>query len=285
MLFAIATAISIITSVIWLTFIYKLDRYNKEPFLFMLKTFVAGALFSFLALVLNTFFSKMLGNGYGMLLVGLVEEGVKILAFYAVVYKSKEFDEPLDGVLYAGIVALGFGFAENILYNMQIMKITNHATASLIIRGFMPFVHVLFASVWGYAIGEQKRYIAGKKMVFAAYIIAAAAHSFYDISAFVFPLFSLVIVIVLLFLFIGKIKNLNRVSPYNNFYLINCPNCKAKIKENSQFCPNCSKKIFIFSGLYKIYCPNCQQSVLRSWKFCKNCGKELNKFNKERGDE
>ncbi len=275
MLFAVATVISIITSIIWLVFIYRLDRYNKESIAFMIKAFFAGALFSFLALVLNTFFGTVLGRGNELFLVGLVEEGVKILAFYVVVYKSKEFNEPLDGVLYAGIVALGFGFAENILYNQRIIQLTNEASVALIFRGFMPFVHVLFASIWGYAIGEQKRYIASKKRVFLAYIIAAFAHSFYDISIFIYPLIPFIIVALLLFIFISKVKNLNRVSPYNNFYLISCPNCKAKIKENSQFCPNCSKKIFIFSGLYKIYCPNCQHSVFRSWKFCKNCGSNL----------
>ena len=47
------------------------------------------------------------------LVVGLVEEGAKILAVGGFARRRKEFDEPVYGIVYASAAAIGFASVEN----------------------------------------------------------------------------------------------------------------------------------------------------------------------------
>ena len=50
------------------------------------------------------------------LVIGPCEELAKFLAVRLFVYRNKEFNEPLDGIIYAAAAALGFASLENVLY-------------------------------------------------------------------------------------------------------------------------------------------------------------------------
>ena len=45
-----------------------------------------------------------------------VEEGFKFLVFYFVVLKLKDFDEPMDALVYGVTISLGFATLENLYY-------------------------------------------------------------------------------------------------------------------------------------------------------------------------
>jgi RsiW-degrading membrane proteinase PrsW (M82 family) len=117
-----STIVSFITAIIWLLFIYKLDKYDKEPLKLILKVFLGGVVFSFLALYVNSYVSTHYGMIKALMLVGFIEEFVKFLPVFLIAYNSKYFDEPLDGLFYAGVSALGFAFMENITYNKIILQ-------------------------------------------------------------------------------------------------------------------------------------------------------------------
>ena len=108
--------------------LYWLDRYEKEPRLLLAAAFVWGALISAgVAFVVNT----VLGMGVyavtgsamltelatGSLVAPPVEESLKGLAVLLIflIFRS-EFDSVLDGIVYAGITALGFAATENAYY-------------------------------------------------------------------------------------------------------------------------------------------------------------------------
>lgn len=108
--------------------VYWLDRYEKEPLLLLGGVFVWGAVVAAgAAFLLNT----MLGVGVylfthsetateiatGSLIAPIVEESLKGFAVLIVflVFRS-EFDSLLDGIVYAGIAALGFAATENVFY-------------------------------------------------------------------------------------------------------------------------------------------------------------------------
>jgi RsiW-degrading membrane proteinase PrsW (M82 family) len=109
-------------------FVYWLDRYEKEPLALLGAAFFWGAVIAAGgAYIVNT----VLGIGiYAMsgsadladqatasLVAPLVEEGLKGLAVVLVfLFFHKEFDSILDGIIYAGITALGFAATENVLY-------------------------------------------------------------------------------------------------------------------------------------------------------------------------
>ncbi len=109
-------------------FIYWLDRYEKEPLALLGAAFFWGAVVAAGgAYVINTIFGigfyALTGSGdvadqaTASLVAPFVEEGLKGLAVLIVfLFFRREFDSVLDGIIYAGIAALGFAATENILY-------------------------------------------------------------------------------------------------------------------------------------------------------------------------
>jgi RsiW-degrading membrane proteinase PrsW (M82 family) len=108
--------------------IYSLDRYEKEPALLLEGTFVWGAVVAAIGAMIAEFvfqfgvFALTGSKAVSMLttvsLFGpLSEETLKGFAVLIVflVFRS-EFDDILDGIVYAGIAALGFAATENVLY-------------------------------------------------------------------------------------------------------------------------------------------------------------------------
>jgi len=111
--------------------IYWLDRYEKEPLLLLGAVFIWGAVFAAGgAFILNTTFGigvfLLTGSegttelATGSVSAPLVEESLKGLAVLIVfLLFRKEFDSLLDGVVYAGVTALGFAATENSFYIWQ----------------------------------------------------------------------------------------------------------------------------------------------------------------------
>jgi len=108
--------------------VYWLDRYEKEPKILLGGVFVWGAVVAAgFAFIINT----LLGLGIyvvtnsdaitefatGSVIAPPVEEILKGFAVLVVfMVFRKEFDSVLDGIIYAGIVALGFAATENTYY-------------------------------------------------------------------------------------------------------------------------------------------------------------------------
>lgn len=108
--------------------LYWLDRYEKEPLTLLGGVFLWGAVVaSGSAFIINT----ALGVGLyvftgseaitelstGSLIAPIVEETLKGLAVSLVfLVFRREFDSLLDGIIYAGVTALGFAASENAYY-------------------------------------------------------------------------------------------------------------------------------------------------------------------------
>jgi len=109
-------------------FVNWLDRYEKEPKLLLGAAFLWGVVIAGGgAFILNTAFGigiYVLTGSEGAAEVGttsivapIIEEGLKGLAVLVVFFMFRtEFDSILDGVVYAGITAMGFAAIENVLY-------------------------------------------------------------------------------------------------------------------------------------------------------------------------
>lgn len=108
--------------------LYWLDRYEKEPIPLLIGVFAWGMLVAAGgAYVLNTVFAigvfGVTGSeaaseiATGSISAPLIEEGLKGMAVLLVfLIFRREFDSILDGIVYAGIAALGFAATENVLY-------------------------------------------------------------------------------------------------------------------------------------------------------------------------
>ena len=120
---------------------------------------------------------------YAMLAIGPIEEVSKLLFFVLVILRLKEFDEPLDGIIYASFIGLGYAAVENWQYLDYLTPTEAYA------RGFAsPVIHILFASIWGHWIGCA--FLQGRSIIVAAGIglaIAASLHGLYDFVVILNP--------------------------------------------------------------------------------------------------
>src|ERR687894_1557903 len=108
------------------TFLW-IDRWEPEPPRTLLVAFLWGACFAALsALLINSSASMVVDQVLGrdeadffgaVAIAPVVEEAVKgAFLVGLLVFRRREFDGVVDGVVYAGLVAAGFAFTENILY-------------------------------------------------------------------------------------------------------------------------------------------------------------------------
>ncbi len=193
---ALATAcfvVPILLSVAWLAFIRRFDRAHPEPLWLVAITFVLGGIstipagFAELFLVnLSPWLDPRIvtfgGQLYALplafvvftLVVGTCEEGAKMLgAGFAV--RRREFDEPVDGIVYGMVSSLGFAAAENIRY----FALTRLSAPIVIARCFMSVpAHMFFGAIWGYALGA--RLVERRPRVLLFLALAAAAHGLFD---------------------------------------------------------------------------------------------------------
>ncbi len=128
MAFILAVILSFIPACIYSWIAYWMDRYEKEPFHIVVKVFLWGAIVATIGAIIASAFlqagvflitkSGEITDVAGIVLIApFVEESLKGLAVLLVFkHYRHEFDSILDGIIYAGIVALGFAATENVLY-------------------------------------------------------------------------------------------------------------------------------------------------------------------------
>jgi RsiW-degrading membrane proteinase PrsW (M82 family) len=128
MAFLVSLFFGFVPMFIFAAMVYWLDRYEKEPKVLLGAAFTWGVVIAGGgAFIINT----ILGIGVfaitgspgatevvtASVIAPIVEEALKGLAVLVVFFLfRKEFDSILDGIIYAGITALGFAAIENVLY-------------------------------------------------------------------------------------------------------------------------------------------------------------------------
>jgi RsiW-degrading membrane proteinase PrsW (M82 family) len=140
-------------------YIYFRDKYQKEPIGILLKSLLIGALITIPVALLEQFFKLFDDHFSGLLkitytafiLAALVEESCKYLAFYLLIWRSKNFNEKFDGITYSVFISLGFAGIENVLYVFE------YGYSVGLIRAFTAVpAHALFGIVMGYHFGLAK---------------------------------------------------------------------------------------------------------------------------------
>jgi len=131
---------------------------------------------------------------YAMLAIGPIEEIAKLLPFVLIVLRFKAFDEPLDGIIYASFIGLGYAASENIDYLDYLTPLEAAA------RGFAsPVIHILFASIWAYWITNawlNQKPLAAATIV--GFLLSALLHGFYDFLVLQNPTSALPIAAILI---------------------------------------------------------------------------------------
>jgi len=198
----------VLPALFWAGYHYHKDRHLPEPPGNLLACIVLGiaaawlsrGLYWSLGLVGLRYDAVALANdfppglfAYAVLVIGPVEEITKLLPFLLIVRRFRSFDEPLDGIIYASFIALGYAAAENVYYLQYLSPLESVA------RGFAgPVVHILFASIWGHWVGLA--HIAGRPIVSTAFVstlVAAVLHGIYDFIVLLKPAGALPVAVLL----------------------------------------------------------------------------------------
>lgn len=173
-----------------------LDRFEIEPKRLLLFAAEWGALVaSVIALVLNGISVSVLRTldnntpltTEAVMVAPFVEETAKGLGVLAIVlFRRREFDGIVDGLVYAGITAAGFAFAENILYLSQAFHDGGGwAVAQLFVLRCVvsPFAHPLFTICTGVGLGLAVTARSSRLRVVApplGWLCAVALHSLWN---------------------------------------------------------------------------------------------------------
>jgi protease PrsW len=182
-----------------LWFYLWLDSYEPEPRRYLAAGLGWGAVvattFSVVFTALGAELSDVRGRTIGVVWAPVSEEFAKGLFLLAVVLlRRRELHGLLDGIVYAGMVGIGFAFTENLLYYMQSYvgdETTpgglSAATGLFILRGVIsPFAHPLFTAAigigLGYALTTRSR-TARLAALLIGYAVAVALHAAWNASA------------------------------------------------------------------------------------------------------
>jgi protease PrsW len=174
--FAALFTLALAPALFWFWFFARRDR-NPEPAWLLVRTFLWGAATVIPAALLEAGVESAFGSVVMFAFVGLIEEGCKLIAASNVL-NSREFDEPVDGLIYATAAALGFATLENVFY-----MLTGGAGLILLRGPVSTLGHILFAGAWGYALSlrrlSKRRFVVRK-----ALLLSAALHTLFNLLLF-----------------------------------------------------------------------------------------------------
>lgn len=153
--------IAIIPAAIIILGIYLSDRHDKEPFKVLLFTYILGALSVIPSIVVEeiliafNIFPSILGAFFNAFIVAaFTEEYFKRLVVLKYAYKTKYFNEKLDGIVYCVFATMGFATVENIIYVAY--RYTNNPFIGLYRGIFSVPAHAVFGITMGYYLSLAK---------------------------------------------------------------------------------------------------------------------------------
>lgn len=170
-----------------------LDRYEPEPRSLLVLGLAWGAFVATtIALVLQAADQMTSGgdlNRSGVVIAPITEEAAKGLFILLLLwFRRHELDGVLDGIVYAGMVGIGFAFTENIMYLTSQYMGDGGTTAGLegavqlfIFRCiFSPFAHPMFTAFIGIGIGvavSSRSTVVKLLAPLLGYAVAVALHA------------------------------------------------------------------------------------------------------------
>ena len=153
--------IAVTPALIGLGAIYLSDRHDREPLKVLMLTFFLGALAVIPSVIVEevlvrfNIFNGVLGAFYNAFIVaGLTEEFFKRLMILKYPFKTKYFNEKLDGIVYGVFAALGFATVENIIY--VVFTYTNNPFIGLYRGVFSVPAHAIFGVTMGYYLSLSR---------------------------------------------------------------------------------------------------------------------------------
>jgi len=248
--------LAVLPSILLGRYIYKMDKFGKEPKKLVKNLFVLGILSAVSTMLGAPFLLEkfpILNNdnstNYLELAVSvyigiaLIEEFFKWIYMKLYTWNNKEFNHIYDAIVYTVFSSLGFATFENILYVM------NGGFMVAIIRAILSVPgHVFDAVFMGYHYGKSKQaQIDNKKgeqfkQMFLCILIPTLLHGTFDYLLFLNGYYIIIYLIYVAILYIISFKKVKQVSNVlENMKEYYCTVCGKKSKTN--YCTNCGNKM------------------------------------------
>ena len=182
----ILLGLSILPVIVLMIYIYRQDKYQKEPIKSLSKAFFGGILAIPLDFIIVGAINRIWVSDTVFYCAfweaGFPEELSKLLIFLIFIWRDKNFDEWFDGIIYATFIGLGFACVENILY------VFGAATGSIgaafhtsISRALLSVpAHFLFGVVLGYFLSLAKFKDKFLQYTLTGLLLAATCHGLFD---------------------------------------------------------------------------------------------------------
>jgi RsiW-degrading membrane proteinase PrsW (M82 family) len=178
----------------WLWYFYRRDRVEPEPRRLVLRVFLYGGLSAIPAGLVEVPFAVITGAPLAVAVIAapVVEELAKLAVVHWTMYRHREFDEPMDGIVYAAAAALGFATVENVLYVATASRaaedsaVWGHVAGVAVARAVLSVPgHVLFSGMWGYALGVARFSgpAKGRRLVRNGVFAAISLHAVFNALA------------------------------------------------------------------------------------------------------
>ena len=230
-------AVALGPGIFWLWYLYTKETLESEPLRLIVKVFFLGILVAvptaFLEGVVKGLASPYLSIGalrFLLLVMAapLIEETAKYLVVRRMIYNRVEFNKPLDGIMYAVAVALGFATIENLQYVLTGIGLHPHnlvdpktgavvldpktGAVLQILHFHLPWLlivvralltvpgHALFSSMWGYTLGlakfrppESRRWLIAQGL-----LMAYVGHGLFNLMTYVESQLLLIALVILM---------------------------------------------------------------------------------------
>jgi len=213
-------ALAIAPGLFLMIIFYMRDRYEPEPLRLVIKVFVLGILSVIPAVMLELVLSveavDILSQGCNSYIgIALPEETMKFIVVFYGAYRIREFDEPMDGVVYSVSSSLGFATLENVFYVLE------GGFAVGIMRGLLSVPgHAMYGAVMGFYMGKAKFSLERNPLLMRSLLYPILLHGTYDFLLFLDPLYFILIeipIMIITLIFVRmSLQRLSAISPFKH---------------------------------------------------------------------
>lgn len=194
---ALSTTVSLFlalpTAMLLAGLILMIDRLEPEPTLNLVFSFAWGAGVALLgSFIINSVSGAVLMAALdpgvanyltAAVVAPLVEESFKgALLLLFLFFRRNEIDGPTDGLVYAGLVALGFATVENVLYYLN-AEASGSLLQVVILRGVVsPLAHPLFTAAIGLGVAYAAKHHGARRFfaVVGGWCVAVFLHALWN---------------------------------------------------------------------------------------------------------
>lgn len=167
-----------------LFFMYIKDKYEKEPWGMLLLGLLFGLYTAAVIYALGHWLEWRFPHEETPLYTAFissaaVEEGIKLLFLFFLVWRNRNFNEPLDGIVYAVFLSLGFAWVENIVYVTH--PVLGGYETALVRAALSVPGHGLFGVQMGYRLGRARFGMGNRAgQLFLTFAVPYLLHALYN---------------------------------------------------------------------------------------------------------